>query len=171
MIRAARLLDADRIRAIEVAAGEVFRTVDMGLVASGEPPTDAELAPYLEAGRAWVIADDEDAAVAFALVAVVDGNAHLEQISVDPHRARQGLGRRLIDHIAAVARADGFEALTLTTYAEVPWNGPYYERLGFVTIASKDITAGLQAIRRHEASLGLDAWPRICMRRELTRGH
>jgi hypothetical protein len=31
----------------------------------------------------------------------------------------------------------------------------------------RDLTAGLRAIRRHEAALGLDRWPRVCMRRDL----
>ena len=30
-----------------------------------------------------------------------------------------------------------------------------------------ELTPGLQAIRHHEAELGLDRWPRVCMRRDL----
>lgn len=58
-------------------------------------------------------------------------------------------------------------ALTLTAYTEVPWNGPYYERLGFRYLAAEEETPGLRAIRRHERAHGLDAWPRACMRRDL----
>ncbi len=41
-----------------------------------------------------------------------------------------GLGSSLVDHLDGWAAARGLAALTLTTYRDVPWNGPYYERLG-----------------------------------------
>lgn len=30
------------------------------------------------------------------------------------------------------ARSRGYELLTLRTYADVPWNAPFYARVGFV---------------------------------------
>ncbi len=50
--------------------------------------------------------------------------------------------------------------MTLTTFADVPWNGPYYRRLGWRDLPAAELGPELAAIRRHEASLGLDAWPR-----------
>ena len=58
-------------------------------------------------------------------------------------------------------------ALTLTTFTEVPWNAPYYLRCGFRVLADTEITPELRAIRTAEAARGLDAWPRVCMRRDL----
>jgi hypothetical protein len=74
----------------------------------------------------------------------------------------------LLDEAADRARAGGLPALTLTTFADVPWNGPYYERCGFRVLAGDEITPGLRAIREHENALGLDRWPRVCMRRDIT---
>ncbi len=51
---------------------------------------------------------------------------------------------------------------------DVPWNAPYYRRPGFVELTPEDITPGLAAIRRKEAELGLDSWPRICMLKVLS---
>lgn len=59
-------------------------------------------------------------------------------------------------------------ALTLTTFTDVPWNAPYYQRLGFRTLSDTEVTSGLRRIREHEATLGLDRWPRAVMRRDLT---
>jgi hypothetical protein len=70
----------------------------------------------------------------------------------------------LIERAAWWARSRGLGALTLTTYLEVPWNGPYYERLGFSYLAAGEETPGLRAIRRREQVRGLEAWPRACMR-------
>jgi GNAT superfamily N-acetyltransferase len=166
-IRPARASDMPRIRDIEAAAGALFRDVDMELVASGELPSDDELAPFIAGDRAWVLTDDDDVPVAFILMGVVDGNAHIEQVSVDPRNAHRRLGQALIEHVASTAIERGHAALTLTTYVDVPWNGPYYLRLGFRAMADDSLTPGLVAIRRNEAALGLDAWPRICMRRAL----
>ncbi|HSP70727.1 MAG TPA: GNAT family N-acetyltransferase, partial [Gaiellaceae bacterium] len=87
--------------------------------------------------------------------------------SVHPDHARQGIGRALIERAASWASAHGLHALTLTTYVGVPWNGPYYERLGFRYLARDEETPGLRAIRDDESAAGLDAWPRACMRRSL----
>jgi hypothetical protein len=57
--------------------------------------------------------------------------------------------------------------LTLTTFADVPWNAPYYARLGFEITPPNKITPGLREIRQYEAAAGLDAWPRVVMSRTL----
>jgi hypothetical protein len=57
--------------------------------------------------------------------------------------------------------------VTLTTFTEVPFNGPLYQRCGFRVLDGDEETPGLRAIRAHEASVGLDKWPRCCMRRDV----
>ena len=74
----------------------------------------------------------------------------------------------MIEHAGTSARDRGLRALTLITYVEVPWNGPYYERLGFRYLrADSEETEGLRSIRERERRSGLDAWRRACMRRPL----
>lgn len=84
-----------------------------------------------------------------------------------PDFARRRLGRALLEHAAATARRAGLPALTLTTFVEVPWNGPYYERCGFRWLAEEELTPGLRAVRETERARGLDRWPRGCMSRAL----
>ena len=103
------------------------------------------------------------------MVDVVDGNAHIEQVSVRPAFGRRGIGRALIEHVATWARERDLPAVTLTTFLDVAWNAPYYERCGFRVLRPDEVTPELAAIRRHEAELGLDQWPRVCMRRDLAR--
>jgi GNAT superfamily N-acetyltransferase len=92
---------------------------------------------------------------------------HVEQVSVDPGSARGGLGRALLDRAAQQAAEAGVRALTLTTFAQVPWNAPYYTRCGFRLLGDAEVTPGLRAIRRREAAFGLDQWLRVCMHREV----
>jgi hypothetical protein len=64
------------------------------------------------------------------------------------------------------AGANGYPAVTLTTFRDVPWNGPFYARLGFRVL--DDLPAGLEAIRQHEKDIGDDDFgPRVAMRRDL----
>jgi GNAT superfamily N-acetyltransferase len=114
-----------------------------------------------------VAVSDSDRPVAYLLADPVDGNLHVEQVSVHPDSARRGVGRSLLDHLAGLAVTGGIPALTLTTFAAVPWNAPYYERCGFRYLDGAELTPGLREIREREAAHGLDRWPRVCMRRDL----
>ncbi|MFE4060443.1 GNAT family N-acetyltransferase [Streptomyces sp. NPDC059096] len=168
LVRPAAPADLPVLQDIEAAAGEPFRTLGMAAVADDAPPPLAVLERYRSAGRAWVAETVRGAPpVAYLLHDPVDGAAHVEQVSVHPDAARLGIGRALIDHLAGRAARDGLTALTLTTFADVPWNAPYYARLGFRVLAEDELTAGLREIRRTEAAHGLDRWPRVCMRRAL----
>jgi len=118
-------------------------------------------------GRLWVITGADDRPAGFVITDMIDGCLHVEQVSVDPGNARRGLGRALLDHAAEQAAAAGVPALTLTTFADVPWNAPYYVRCGFRVLEDTEVTAGLRAIRQREASFGMARWPRVCMRRDL----
>ena len=166
-----RPLSEDELTAaqeIERAAGLVFADVGMPEIAADEPLPAAELDRYRQAGLAWAAADEGDEPVGYLLAEPVDGALHVEQVSVHPRVARRGVGRALLEHAATHAAAAGLGALTLTTFAAVPWNAPYYRRCGFQVLEEHEWTPGLRAIREREAAHGLDRWPRVCMRRDLT---
>ena len=165
VIRSARVDDLPVLGDIERAAGAAFRDLGMAAVADADPLTMSELTRFQVDGRAWVGADEADVPVAYLLVEVVDGNGHVDQVSVHPDHARQGLGRRLLDAADRWAVRCGLSALTLTTYADVPWNAPYYARLGFAIVAEVDLSEGLRRIRQREEASGLAAWPRVVVRR------
>lgn len=104
-------------------------------------------------------------------LAAHDGSvtAHLDQLSVRlPEHGRRGIGTALVRAACEEARWAGYDSLTLCTYRDVPWNGPFYRRLGF----SEDPAPPphLARLRRHEQDLGLDrCGPREVLRRDLER--
>jgi predicted N-acetyltransferase YhbS len=157
--------DVDAVRELDRAAGQLFAGIGMYDVAAHEPTSAAELLEYRRAGHAWVAVDDADTPVAYLLVDEVDACAHVEQLSVHPDAGRQGIGRQLLDAVAAWAAAQGMPALTLITFRGVAWNGPYYERLGFRAVADERLGPGLRALRSADAGKGLDPTQRVCMRR------
>ncbi|MFI9429044.1 GNAT family N-acetyltransferase [Streptomyces achromogenes] len=166
-IRSPRLSELPVLQDIERAAGQWYRETGMPEIAEDEPlPLDV-LARYQRDGRAWVAVDAAGIPVGYLIADRVDGNFHVEQVSVHPGSARRGVGRSLLEHLAGHARSRQVPALTLTTFADVPWNAPYYTRCGFRVLAESSLTPGLREIREREAAHGLDRWPRVCMRRDL----
>lgn len=158
-VRPARPDDFERLRAIELSAGRLFVDVGMPDIAEHEPPTVEEL---WSAPAVLVAVDDDDRPVGYAMCVRVDGQPHLEQISVDPAASRQGHGAALLDAVQAWA---GGEAVTLTTFTDVPWNRPYYERHGYVVVPPDEWTPALRDLVAHEATFGLDPTTRVVMRR------
>ncbi len=122
---------------------------------------------YLHHDGLRVAEDPGVGPAAYMLLEPLDGCLHVEQLSVHPAHARRGVGRSLLADAALRAAACGLPALTLTAFADVPWNAPYYERCGFHRLTAAELTPGLRAVRARETAAGLDRWPRVCMRRDL----
>lgn len=165
-IRVAKSDDLAVLPIIEQAAAAQFRTTKYAALVDFEL---ASTAIDLEHEYVWVVVAGDDQPVGFAIAHVLDESSavHLHEIDVHPQHARQGLGRWLIDAVAKWAQEQGAKALTLTTFGDVPWNGPYYERLGFRKLEIDELSPALQAIRNAEATAGLPMANRICMQRDL----
>lgn len=153
------------LREIERIAGEAFRSVGMESIADAEPPSEDALRAYAASGRSWVSVDETDRPIGYVIVDVIDGNAHVEQISVLPELQNLGLGKELLETVRMWAIETNRPAITLTTFAHVPWNRPLYEHLGFVVLSEEELGPELRSVRDHESHIGLDPATRVCMRR------
>jgi hypothetical protein len=91
-IRLAHERDLTVLQDIERAAGGLFRDIGMPEIADDPPFTVAELNRYVRAGTAWVAVDNTDTPIAYLIAEVVDGNLHIEQVSVRPEHARRAHG-------------------------------------------------------------------------------
>jgi ribosomal protein S18 acetylase RimI-like enzyme len=164
--------DVDAVREVERSAGERFRLLDdprLSRCADDEPVTEAELVPYIRDGRAW-IALEGTAVAGFVVADVLDGCAHVEEVAVATEFGRRGHGTALLRAVDLWASSAGLAALTLTTFRDVPWNGPWYRALGFRVLGEEEWTAGLRQRREDEDARGLPAGLRIVMRRDIARG-
>lgn len=163
-VRPARFEDLEDLREIERLAGQRFREVGLDAVADDEPLSIDSLAQYADAGRAWVAVDDADRPVGYILIDEVDGLSHIEQLTVRPDWQGHGLARALIfEGVQAAYGAGRSPSLTLTTFDQVPWNRPLFERLGFRVLAEHEIGDELRAVRQTEAERGLDPTMRVAM--------
>jgi GNAT superfamily N-acetyltransferase len=157
-IRAAAESDLDVLPEIDERAAAIFRTA--GYVLPEIDFLDDELAQ----AKAVFLAGHPP--VGFVWVNEVDGIAHVEELAVVPKWMRQGIGGRLLERAADWAAGQGYPAITLITFADVPWNAPFYRARGFTEI--DELTPGLAALRDRERALGLDdVGRRMVMRRAL----
>lgn len=167
--RRARRDELESLREIERDAGRAFAAVGMPEIAAHEPLSVTELESFVRAGHAWVAIDASGHPIGYILSDVVDGCVHIEQVSVAPAHARRGIGTALINRLDADAAAENRPALTLTTFRDVPWNAPYYARLGFVVLGPAAQGPELRAlIERETSSIPSDA-ARVAMRRPTRR--
>ena len=137
--------DLAQLPEVEVAADALF--VPLGITDLPAPATAEERA---RSRRALVVGRPVQG---FAVLELLDGAVHLEQLSVHPAHGRRGIGGALLAAGVDAAREHGADRVTLLTYADVPWNAPFYARHGWQLA---EPTPALQALRRREVELGLD---------------
>lgn len=166
-IRLGSEFDVERVQAIEVDAGQRFRAIGLGSIADDDPPSPGVLTAHIAAGTMWV-AELDAVLVGYATASIVDGEAHLDQVSVIGDASGTGVGTSLLGCVCAWARDLGSPSVTLTTFRDVPWNGPYYERRGFMVVDETDVGPELASIRAAERAGGMEVAPRVAMRLVLT---
>lgn len=162
IIRRAQTDDLPAIAAVELAANELFRDSAEAWILSDSGRDAADYVDWLRVGVIWV-AVFEDAVVGFAAVETIDGQAYLHELDVHPAHGRRGLGRRLIATACDAARGAGQRALRLSTFRHIPWNAPYYVRLGFRELPEIEWGPGLHAVWRGEIEAGLDPDRRVML--------
>jgi GNAT superfamily N-acetyltransferase len=165
-IRLARPDELSRLPAIEDAACALFLqeedTAQLPLYLT--PP-----GKFAEAQRRdllWVAVNAEDTPIGFALVELMDDAAHLEEVDVLPEYGRRGIGAALVQTVCAWAAMQQLP-VTLTTFRDIPWNAPFYARLGFHELTECELTPALQARVVEEAAHGLPTEMRVVMRYEV----
>jgi GNAT superfamily N-acetyltransferase len=127
-IREATTADLDQIQDVERAADTTYEAL-FGELDWGEPSTGAWRARQ----PGWVMVAGEPV-TGFAHVLLLEREPHLEQLAVHPDHQRRGTGTALVRAALQRAGNEGHRRLTLSTYDAVPWNRPFYERLGFEVV-------------------------------------
>ncbi len=142
LIRSATAADIPAIIAVELSAGTLFEGTHMAW-AVGETSSQPHLLERIDQRLVWVSEIDGNVA-GYLCGAQLGGDFHIEEVAVSLAYQRQGVGRRLLENVAMRARDLDFDTLTLTTDRTLPWNAPYYERLGFSIIADADLPMELR---------------------------
>ncbi|MNP46685.1 putative N-acetyltransferase YjaB [compost metagenome] len=123
----------------------------------------AEHRAIIAQSTCWVAVDNQDQPLGFLSAQRKDCNLHIHELSVRQDCQGQGIGRSLIQASIQWAAAQGLRAVTLTTLRDVPWNQPFYARLGFVTLGDENLCERLHQILEHEQRNGFCKSSRCAM--------
>jgi GNAT superfamily N-acetyltransferase len=168
IIKAANRDAIEPLQDLQARAGVLFRDVGLASVADN-PSTPSEV--FLESiGSDLLHVLTIGTQFAGFTLAVERGrDCHLEQMSVDPKFARQGIGSALMRHLIELAVARAYARISLSTFVDIPWNAPFYARFGFVPLPAEALSSFLVSVQRDEAEAGLDMARRTIMALEVER--
>jgi ribosomal protein S18 acetylase RimI-like enzyme len=162
-IRFAKAADAGELPQVEKSAGFRFRTIPhLSWLAEGDDMPVARHQMYISQGTEWVALSESGELVGFLAAEIIQLDLHIWEVAVRDDAQGRGIGRRLIEVASAFAVERRLAFLTLTTFSEIPWNAPWYERLGFETVSDD---ARLSAIMESEIARGLPG--RCAMRKKV----
>ncbi len=166
-IKLAKADDANHLPEIELAAGRLFESIpELADFAGGHAISPERHRKLIVKGHCLVAVSGERIA-GFLASEPAGRELHIAELSVHPDFQQQGVGARLMRGCQIDAHNSGFSALTLTTFRDVPWNGPFYQRLGFVEVGELDSHARLRGEIAKEVSQGMPEDKRIAMIRFL----
>ncbi|MBO9547646.1 GNAT family N-acetyltransferase [Caulobacter sp.] len=157
-IRPALASEIEAVRDIERASAQRFIGL-MDALAADEPSPASVLSDRIATGG-LLVAEIDGALAAFVMFRPVSDGLYIEQIDVLPAFERRRLGATLIDAVGERTRR-----LLLSTFRDVPWNAPYYRRLGFRDLDDQKLAPDLTEIRREHLARGLDESLRVFMER------
>ncbi len=156
-MRLAGPADLAGLPAIEDSADPLF--APLGIVF---PPGPTVVEQMIGKDAEILVAGDPP--VGFAALEELDGAVHLEQISVRGDLVGRGIGAGLLRAVLDRAAAAGAPGVSLLTFRDVPWNGPWYARHGFTELPEERWGQGLRAYWDAEIEAGLhDLGPRVVM--------
>lgn len=159
--------DIDRLIEVDLAAGQLFAPT--GLLSDDalhDHVPEAVMLQAIEAGDLLKTSAPNGTPVGFALVSLRGGTLYLDQISVHPGCGGKGLGTGLMRHVLQLAKQRRLKQVTLSTFRDVPWNGPFYGKLGFREIPRKDMADWMLELERIQAE-SLDVSQRCFMVRKI----
>lgn len=171
VFRTARVAELGRLQEIELAAAARFLETPYAYLAAEEEASCSHeyLREQQSVGLVWVVVTDGDELVGFAVADRLERDLYLHEVDVLAEHGRRGLGRRLVETVCDHARRAGLAAVVLSTFRDVPWNAPFYARLGFIAIPEDEMDDELRAIQREEVEAGLPIKERVFMRWVVTR--
>lgn len=148
--------DIPLLPSIERSAAQAFLSVPgLAWLAAGEVLSEFEHQLFVQAQASWVAVDEHERVMGFLCARLERDALHIHEVSVAQQAQGQGLGRGLIAQAIGAARGMGCAEVTLTTFAQVPWNAPFYQRLGFAVISQEQLGERLLGILEEERRLGL----------------
>lgn len=168
-IDAATLDDIPALISVDKAASKLFAPT--GLL---EPEALSDHVPAavfeveIPAGNVFAARNQHGWAIGFALVRLRGSGLYLDQVSVHPDHGQNGIGRALVIRVLTEAEDRKLPHVSLSTFRDLPWNGPFYASMGFREIAPERLEPYMKDIESAQAT-SMDVTKRCFMRRKVRR--
>jgi ribosomal protein S18 acetylase RimI-like enzyme len=155
VVRLATTQDLPALNSVELLAAERFAKAALTAELQKRTVPLHELQAAQTVGQVWVAVKEDNEPVGFLLAKVLDHNLHISEMSVLPSFGRQGIGATLLRAALQHAVHAGLKGVSLTTFATVPWNAPFYAKQCFRQLAQSEIGPGLASLIQQEGELAL----------------
>ncbi|MDH5858894.1 GNAT family N-acetyltransferase [Lampropedia aestuarii] len=167
LIRFATLEDAAHLPRIEQSASALYRAIAyLAWLADGQVISEPEHQRLILKGTVWVAEASPGHLVGFLNAEVLNHELHIWELSVQGDWQQQGIGTQLLRSARQYALDTGLDALSLTTFKNVAWCAPAYEKFGFIPV--KNPSLHLRDALDAEAIQGLPIEQRVAMRLPIT---
>ncbi|MBO1740946.1 GNAT family N-acetyltransferase [Leifsonia sp. TF02-11] len=163
MERQADLEDVQSYVDIKRAAAGLYRDLGMSFEVDEERAA-RDWSEHVQRSSAWVWEEDGRVA-AYLVLRRLSESMHIDQVTVHPDFAGRRIGAKLIEVANDQALLLGEKQLSLTTFETVPWNAPYYVRLGFTTVPGQQLSPEMSRILDEESKNSPAGWKRVVMTR------
>lgn len=152
-LRNTTLKDIPVIQALEAAAAQRFLSFpELAVLAHSEVTESQVHQQSISQELAWLVEDATGRILGFCYAQVLADSLYLAEISTHPDARGMGVGRMLVKHTRQMAAQRGLSGVTLTTYRDVPWNAPWYQRQGFIALEPSLLGSELSDIVQHQAA-------------------
>lgn len=164
--------DGDRTRLAEIdrQADQLFLetgAANIMAIATGPLTPLPAFNTMLDACRVTVACSSEDRPVGFAAVQRLQDDIYLRLLAVDPEHGRRGIGASLLALAIEIGRRQGAARCVLSTFRDVTFNQPFYQRHGFAELPLDEAALPLQQQFKADIPEGIDAAQRLLMVRDL----
>lgn len=152
-IRRCQVGDAAKLPVIERSAGKVFSTLDdLSWIGEHGVHSVEEHLESIARQAHWVAVDECNEPVGFIMTQDLPESLFIHELSVCRKWQGQGIGKKLVQTVIDEAKVKKYSLVTLTTFRHVPWNAPFYQRMGFVILSNSAIPTSLQTILDREVA-------------------
>ncbi|KAK3701865.1 hypothetical protein LTR37_015176 [Vermiconidia calcicola] len=144
-IRRASSADITEICAVSLSATKKFSGIPALADLGRDEEEPATVRKWLSLGRIYLAEVEEGQALGFIAAYPMDDIVYIAEISTHGSSQGRGVGSALLNTVFQWARDraahDGVSMarVSLTTYADVIWNGPWYRKRGFKEVDAASI--------------------------------
>ena len=166
-IRLSELKDIPALTKVEKSAAKKFLDIpELAWLANDDVMTHEMHQKAILEKTSWTAQDEQSLEiVGFLSGQEIASEFHLQEVSVCAEYQGRSIGKALVETALQHATLKGLISATLTTFVEVPWNAPFYKKLGFEIIEYNVLSVRLSNLLLAENSHGLAGEKRCAMRK------